>query len=249
IDDDGGLRQVVEEDRRAPEDHVRRSELRGRADPAGADDVHDLRESERPEAELAPERQAAGFDLSDAVERLRRSRVGHGRGLIDPASAAAPTPLPMLPTATPGAQELSIARSAAMPPKLAPSPMLVGTATTGPLTSPPTTLASAPSIPATAMTTRARSSRARSASRRCSPATPTSYNRSTSFPMTSAETAASSAAGMSEVPAAAIRTTPSPRGTSTRRSIIRASSWNLASGTTFATSPYAASSVRVTSSA
>ena len=47
------------------------------------------------------------------------------------------------------AQLLSIPSSAASPPKLAPYPMLVGTAITGQSTSPPTTLGSAPSIPAT----------------------------------------------------------------------------------------------------
>ena len=48
-----------------------------------------------------------------------------------------------------------MARSAAMPPKLAPYPTDVGTATTGTETRPPTTLANAPSIPATTMITEA----------------------------------------------------------------------------------------------
>ena len=48
-----------------------------------------------------------------------------------------------------------MASSAARPPKLAPYPMLVGTATTGQAASPPTTLASAPSMPATTTMTSA----------------------------------------------------------------------------------------------
>src|SRR6202035_5935414 len=53
------------------------------------------------------------------------------------------------------------------------------------------------------MTTRARASAPRFASKRCMPATPTSYRRSTSLPIISAVTTASSATGMSLVPAAA----------------------------------------------
>src|SRR6185295_12202482 len=71
------------------------------------------------------------------------------------AAAAAPKPLSMFTTVTPAAQELSIPRSAASPPKEAPYPTLVGTAMTGTATRPPTTLGSAPSIPATTITTRA----------------------------------------------------------------------------------------------
>src|ERR1041385_3657359 len=69
------------------------------------------------------------------------------------AAAAAPNPLSMLTTVTPDAQEFSMARSAASPPKEAPYPTLVGTAMTGTFTSPPTTLGSAPSMPATTITT------------------------------------------------------------------------------------------------
>src|SRR5690606_38866524 len=65
------------------------------------------------------------------------------------AAMPAPYPLSMLHTKTPGAQLLSIVRSAAMPPKLAPYPTEVGTAITVAATSPPTTEGSAPSIPAT----------------------------------------------------------------------------------------------------
>src|SRR3954464_12842882 len=85
------------------------------------------------------------------------------------AAAAAPNPLSMLTTVTPDAQELSMARSAARPPKEAPKPTLVGTAMTGTATSPPTTLGSAPSIPATTMTTRARWSVSPAASSRWIP--------------------------------------------------------------------------------
>ena len=52
----------------------------------------------------------------------------------------------MLTTVTPAAQQLSMANSAAKPPKLAPYPTLVGTAITGQSTIPPTTLANAPSM-------------------------------------------------------------------------------------------------------
>jgi hypothetical protein len=61
----------------------------------------------------------------------------------------------MFTTVTPDAQEFSMAKSAVTPPKLAPYPTLVGTATTGRSTSPLTTLGSAPSIPATTIKTRA----------------------------------------------------------------------------------------------
>ena len=80
----------------------------------------------------------------------------------------------MLTTATPAAQELSIASNGAAPPRWAPYPTLVGTPITGAANRPPTTLVSAPSMPATQITTAARSSRDRTANSRCSPATPTS---------------------------------------------------------------------------
>ena len=64
-------------------------------------------------------------------------------------STPAPYPLSMLTTVTPGAQELSIASRAASPPNEAPYPTLVGTATSGTPTRPPTTEGSAPSMPAT----------------------------------------------------------------------------------------------------
>src|SRR5438874_879475 len=109
----------------------------------------------------------------------------------------------MLTTDTPGAQELSIARRAAMPPKDAPYPTLVGTAITGRSTRPPITLGSAPSMPATATITLASLSSSRWASSRCKPATPQSTTRSTRLPRASATSAASSATGRSAVPAAA----------------------------------------------
>src|SRR2546427_12932796 len=64
------------------------------------------------------------------------------------AAAAAPNPLSMLTTVTPDAQELSMPSRAASPPNEAPYPKLVGTAITGTLTRPHTTLGRAPSIPA-----------------------------------------------------------------------------------------------------
>mgnify|MGYP001644328947 CR=1 FL=1 len=56
---------------------------------------------------------------------------------------------------TPMAQEFNMVSSGAMPPRLAPYPVLVGTATTGQRTKPATTVGSAPSIPATATIARA----------------------------------------------------------------------------------------------
>src|SRR5215469_10865505 len=94
--------------------------------------------------------------------------------LIRLATTPAPKPLSMLTTVTLEAQLLSIPSSAAIPLKLAPYPMLVGTAMTGTETRPPTTLGSAPSIPATTITTRASASRSRRSSKRCKPETPTS---------------------------------------------------------------------------
>jgi hypothetical protein len=69
------------------------------------------------------------------------------------AAYAAPNPLSIFTTTTPGAHELSIPNSAAIPPNDAPYPIEVGTAMTGLSTSPPMTLGSAPSIPATAIIT------------------------------------------------------------------------------------------------
>ena len=51
----------------------------------------------------------------------------------------APKPLSMFTTVMPGEQLFNIARRAAIPPKLAPYPMLVGTAIMGQLTKPPMT--------------------------------------------------------------------------------------------------------------
>jgi hypothetical protein len=62
-------------------------------------------------------------------------------------------------TPTPAAQEFSIVSNADNPPKLAPYPLLVGTAMTGQCTKPPTTLGKAPSMPATTMMTLASKSR------------------------------------------------------------------------------------------
>src|SRR5437870_3029790 len=71
------------------------------------------------------------------------------------AAAAAPNPLSILTTVSPVAQLFSIPSKAASPPKLAPYPMLVGTAITQLSTNPPTTLGKAPSMPATTITTSA----------------------------------------------------------------------------------------------
>ncbi len=82
------------------------------------------------------------------------------------ATQAAPKPLSMFTTVTLEAQEFSMPRSAATPPKLAPYPVLVGTAITGMPTRPPTTLGSAPSIPATQIMTRAAVNSPRCSSKR-----------------------------------------------------------------------------------
>src|SRR5262245_22596629 len=84
----------------------------------------------------------------------QKNGPGLYKWLIRLATFAAPKPLSMFTTDTPDAQLLIMPSSAAMPPKLAPYPTLVGTAMTGTLTSPAMTLGSAPSIPATTMITR-----------------------------------------------------------------------------------------------
>src|SRR3954469_6473864 len=101
----------------------------------------------------------------------------------------------MLTTVTFDAQEFIIASSAVTPPNEAPYPMLVGTAITGTPTKPPTTLGSAPSIPAQTTTTRAPDKVSLCASSLWMPATPTSYTRRTSLPISSAVVTASSATG------------------------------------------------------
>src|SRR5262249_32985417 len=78
-------------------------------------------------------------------ERDDRDRGCPHKWLMTLAVAAAPKPLSMFTTDTPHAQLLSMPRSAAMPPKLAPYPTDVGTAITGTATRPDTTLGSAPS--------------------------------------------------------------------------------------------------------
>jgi hypothetical protein len=80
-------------------------------------------------------------------------RADDASSLIWLAAYPAPKPLSILTTVTPLPQLLSMASKAANPPKLAPYPTLVGTAMTGRLTRPATTLGSAPSIPATTTST------------------------------------------------------------------------------------------------
>ncbi len=104
---------------------------------------------------------------------------GAARRATRAANTPAPKPLSMFTTVTPGAHEFSMPSSAATPPKEAPYPTDVGTATSGTPTSPPTTLGSAPSIPATTIRQSAASSRSRTPRIRCSPATPTSVISST----------------------------------------------------------------------
>src|SRR5207237_10056791 len=124
----------------------------------------------------------------------------------------------------PDEQVLVLHTTAVLQPQRAQRRTLVGSATTGRLTRPATTPGSAPSIPATTMIARAEASRLRSPSRRCNPATPTSYSRSTWLPINSAVTAASSATERSDVPAVATTIVPAPAATSSCLNAIIAAS-------------------------
>ena len=117
---------------------------------------------------------------------------------------AAPNPLSIFTTLTPLAQLFSIDNKAAIPPKFAPYPTLVGTAMIGLSTRPPITLAKAPSIPAITITTLAPLIISNLEKSLCIPATPTSVIFSTLFPNIFAVSKASSTTGKSEVPAATI---------------------------------------------
>src|SRR6478672_6337018 len=154
----------------------------------------------------------------------------------------------MLTTVTPGAQELSMASSAATPPRDAPYPTLVGTATSGTPFSPPTTDGSAPSIPATTTRQSAAASRSRTPSSRCRPATPTSSIRSTPEPCTRTVSAASAATGASDVPALTTATVPRAVGSGPRVT-ARATGSIPASGRARATDASASSDSRVASTA
>src|SRR5205814_4879563 len=83
-----------------------------------------------------------------SCRRSLASRTACDWRAISAATKPAPKPLSMFTTVTFAAQEFSIARRAAIPPREAPYPTLVGTAITGRATNPPTTEGSAPSIPA-----------------------------------------------------------------------------------------------------
>src|SRR5690606_41721581 len=104
------------------------------------------REEERAQIESA--RCADGEPLRSRRRRepLRQRRATSW--LIRVAAQAAPNPLSMFTTVSPAAQLFSIPRSAASPPKEAPYPTLVGTASTGTGTRPPTTEGRAPPQPA-----------------------------------------------------------------------------------------------------
>src|SRR5690625_2697709 len=160
----------------------------------------------------------------------------------------APYPLSILTTATPGAQALSIDSSGARPPNAAPYPTDVGTATTGALTRPATTLGSAPSIPAATTITRARRSRSKWASTRCSPATPTSMTKSVGLPRYRAVISASLATRRSEVPAASTTTRPPlGAGGSAGQATISASGTYSASGSAARTASACSGVARVNS--
>ena len=118
----------------------------------------------------------------------------------------------MFTAVTPFAQEFTAERSEARPPKAAPYPRDVGTATSGRPTRPPITEKSDASIPATAITTSARSISSSRERRRRRPATPTSGTRVEVTPRYSSVRRASSATTMSIVPAVTTATVPSMRG-------------------------------------
>ena len=104
---------------------------------------------------------------------------------------AAPNPESMFTTVTPDEQPVSMPMSAVKPERADPYPTDVGTATTGRLTSPPTTDGKAPSIPAMQITAQAELSQGKTASKRCSPATPTSHRTSDRTPAISKVSSAS----------------------------------------------------------
>ena len=110
-----------------------------------------------------------------------------------------------------------MASRAVTPPSPAPyPPTLVGTATTGAGSRPPTTLASAPSMPATTTMASAACSSSRWASSRCSPATPASATRAAPNPKARRVDWHSSATTRSAVPAVTTTTAsggPAPAAT------------------------------------
>src|SRR5438046_8938665 len=124
-------------------------QVRGREQPAagtpgtdGGRESHTQREehaARRREQRPRPAQPDAGDDSGEA-QHAEAARQPHRPAahvwLMRLAAAAAPNPLSMLTTVTPLAQELSIASSAARPPNDAPEPTLVGTAITGPRTTP-----------------------------------------------------------------------------------------------------------------
>src|SRR5262249_2752148 len=112
--------------------------------------------------------------LQRAVSLSMRAASSRAFATMMAAAQRAPKPLSMLTTVPPAAQLVIMESSAASPPKLAPYPTLVGTATTGARDIAPTTLASAPSMPATTTTASAASIMDWYAIRRWMPATPTS---------------------------------------------------------------------------
>src|SRR6201994_3339463 len=132
--------------------------------------------------------------------------------MILAACAAAPNPLSMLTTASPGLHEASMLAAAAGPPAATPNPTLVGTPMAGTLTSPATTLGRAPSMPATTITHSAARRSSSRASSRPSPATPTSATRSAWTPSTASVAVHSRATRRSVVPAVRTSTRPRPGG-------------------------------------
>mmetsp|Transcript_33865 Transcript_33865/g.56849 ORF Transcript_33865/g.56849 Transcript_33865/m.56849 type:complete len:290 (-) Transcript_33865:335-1204(-) len=128
------------------------------------------------------------------------------------ATMAAPNPLSMFTTDTPGEQALREESSGASPRKKSVPvlPTLVGMDTTGHSTTPATMLDRAPSIPAATSTTSALRIKCSWSSMRCKPP-PMSGSSCTLHPITFNETTASSATGRSAVTAASTTTEPGSR--------------------------------------
>ena len=135
----------------------------------GGEDVFEIGSAARGNAARSRPARVRSERGSNVGETLQLGVYSTGtvqRRLMRLATNPAPKPLSIFTTVTFDAQEFNIPSNAATPPKDAPYPMLVGTATTGTPTRPPTTDGNAPSIPAATITTRERCNRLRSASTR-----------------------------------------------------------------------------------
>src|SRR5439155_22153113 len=121
--------------------------LGGEAPPRRNDSAH--RVAHGIEGSARVEQGAQHHVAADAIGAVEvgdghRDDIRRAARAMRKAAIAAPKPLSMLTTVRPAAHEASIPSSAAMPSKAAPYPVLVGTATTGTCTRPPTTEGRAP---------------------------------------------------------------------------------------------------------